>query len=561
MSAFFALLKLQLLTRFADLKPKNLKNALQDKRGRTVGMMIALIGLFIYLGVILYIIETKALDFLAPNPQAPGIDLRNLLVILAVILSTGGTLVMAFFFIMSSLYLGRDSVFLASLPIHTRTLLSAKLAQVWLSETLIDAVIILPACILFGTRTGQAPDFYIRAVIVWLLVAILPICIAAILSAFLIRISALWKHREMIMTVGGIGLFIAYMIVMMNVGGVTSNDAGTQEMLQKFFTDNAERISGMTRFFPPAGWAAEGILGDWGQLALFAAVSIAAGALLVWGLGFFYRKLSLLQSETPHATGKKGIQKGSIHEGNAFKANVKRELMLILRVPSYAVNILPIAFMPLLMVIMMGAMFNRTAGQEGVGSLAEAMSTLNPALIMCIMAAAVAYMAGMNPALSTAVTREGKGHDFIKALPVSPRTFIYAKLTVGCGLELIGIAGAIIAVMVMIPGFVKEAILALILCLVFCFGSACLALSRDVKKPKLDWVTEQEAVKQNFGVLISMLVSWGVLAALAVLSYFMISNGWGLIPVFAVLFVILALLAFLAYRKLMKNVDQYYCAG
>ena len=561
MSAFFALLKLQLLTRFADLKPKNLKNALQDKRGRTVGMMIALIGLFIYLGVILYIIETKALDFLAPNPQAPGIDLRNLLVILAVILSTGGTLVMAFFFIMSSLYLGRDSVFLASLPIHTRTLLSAKLAQVWLSETLIDAVIILPACILFGTRTGQAPDFYIRAVIVWLLVAILPICIAAILSAFLIRISALWKHREMIMTVGGIGLFIAYMIVMMNVGGVTSNDAGTQEMLQKFFTDNAERISGMTRFFPPAGWAAEGILGDWGQLALFAAVSIAVGALLVWGLGFFYRKLSLLQSETPHATGKKGIQKGSIHEGNAFKANVKRELMLILRVPSYAVNILPIAFMPLLMVIMMGAMFNRTAGQEGVGSLAETMSTLNPALIMCIMAAAVAYMAGMNPALSTAVTREGKGHDFIKALPVSPRTFIFAKLTVGCGLELIGIAGAIIAVMVMIPGFVKEAILALILCLIFCFGSACLALSRDVKKPKLDWVTEQEAVKQNFGVLISMLVSWGVLAALAVLSYFMISNGWGLIPVFAVLFVILALLAFLAYRKLMKNVDQYYCAG
>ena len=560
MSAFFALLRLQLLTRFADLKPKNLKNALRDKRGRTVGMMIAFIGLFAYLGVILYLIETKALDFLAPNPQAPGIDLRNLLVILAVVLSTAGTLVMAFFFIMSSLYLGRDSVFLASLPIKPRTLLGAKLSQVWLSETLIDAVIILPACILFGTRTGQAPDFYVRMVIVWLLVAILPICIAAFFSAFLIRISSLWKHREVIMTVGGIVLFIGYMILMMNVGGITSNDAGTQDMLQKFFTDNAERISGMTKLFPPAGWAAEGLLGDWGQLALFATVSIAAAVLLVWGLGFFYRKLSLLQSETPLATGKKGIQKGSIREGNAFKANVKRELMLILRVPSYAVNILPISFMPLLLVIMMGVMFNRSAGKEGVGSLAETMSQLSPALIMCIMAAAVAYMAGMNPALSTAVTREGKGHDFIKALPVSAKTLIYAKLAVGFGLEIIGVAGAIIAVMVMIPGFVTEAILALILCLVFCFGSACLSLSRDVKKPKLDWVTEQEAVKQNFGVLIAMLISWGVLAALAGLCYLIISAGWGLIPVFAVLFAILAVLAFLAYQKLMKNVEQYYCA-
>ncbi len=562
MSAFFALLRLQLLTRYADLKPKNLKNALQEKRGRTVGMMIAFIFLFIYLGVILYILETKALDVLSPAAGSPTpVDLRNLLVIMAVVLSSAGTLIMAFFFIMSSLYLGRDATFLASMPIKPRTLLGAKLAQVWLSETLIDAVIMLPACILYGTRVGMGFDFYIRMVLVWLLVAVLPICIAAFFSAFLIRLSALWKHREMFMTIGGIALFVAYMILMMNVGGITGDSAESGEMIQRFFLDNSSRIAGMTKMFPPAGWAAEGLLGDWGQLALFALVSIAAAALVIGILGIFYRKLSLLQSETPLATGKKGIQKGSIREGSAFMANVKRELLLILRVPSYAVNILPIAFMPLLFVVMMGFMFNRSAGEEGAESLAAIMSNLNPAFVMCIMAAVVAYMAGMNPALSTAVTREGKGHDFIKALPVSPKTMIYAKMTVGFGLEVIGVAGAIIAVMVIIPGFVAEGILALVLCLVFCFGCACLALSRDVKKPRLDWVTEQEAVKQNFGVLISMLVSWGILAALALLSYFMISAGWGLVPVFAVLLAILALLAFGAYRLLMRNVEKYYCAG
>ena len=227
MTQFLALLKLQLLTRYADLKPKNLKNALKEKRGRTVGMMIAFILLFVYFGVFLYIIETKALDFLylapegAPNP----VDMRDLLVLLAVFLSTAGTLIMAFFFIMSSLYLGRDSVFLASLPIRPRKLLGAKLAQVWLSETLIDAVIILPACILYGTRTGQPADFYIRMVLVWLLVAILPICIASFISAFLIRLSTLWKHRELFMTVGGIGLFVAYMFLVMNMSTITGDSA------------------------------------------------------------------------------------------------------------------------------------------------------------------------------------------------------------------------------------------------------------------------------------------------------------------------------------------------
>ena len=559
MTAFFALLRLQLLTRFADLKPKNLKNALRDKRGRTIGMFVAILFLIVYLGVILYIIETKALDVLSPVAGAPqSIDLRNLLVIMAVVLSTAGTLVMAFFFIMSSLYLGRDAAFLASMPIKPRTILGAKLAQIWLSETLIDAVILLPACILYGTRVGADAGFYIRMVLTWLMIAILPICIAGLLSALLIRISGLWKRKELFLTVGGFVLFIGYMILMMNVGSITGNSAEGGEILKEFFTNNSARISGMTQYFPPAGWAANGLLGDWGQLGLYALVSFAGLALLIGVLGIFYRKLSLLQSEAPSVSGKKGIQKGSIREGSAFLANVKREILLILRVPSYAINILPIVFMPLLIIVMI-SMSSGGSGTEG--GLKQLLGTLPPVLVMCILAVAMAYMSGMNPALSTAVSREGKGHDFIKALPVSARTLIHAKIAVGFMLVSFGVLAAGVAILIMMPGFTLETILAVVLCLIFSFGCSCMALSRDVKKPRLDWVTEQEAVKQNFGVLISMLISWGILAALAGLCYLMIDKGWEMLPVFGVLAAILTLIAVAAYKRLMKNVDKYYCAG
>ena len=309
MTGFIPLLKLQLLSRFADLKPKNLKTALKEKRGRTVGMFIAIAFLIVYMGAILIIVEQKVLDVLLdPNLPAP---MGDLLITMAVMLTTLGTLIMAFFFILSSLYLGRDAAYIAALPVKTRTVLSAKLVQVWVSETLIDAVILLPACIQYGLRVGADAGFYLRMVIVWLLIAVLPVCIVSFISALLIRISALWKHREIMATVGGIAFFIAYMFLMMNIGRITGDTADGGDMIRNFILSYTDRIDSMTSLFPTSGWAIRGMLGDWGQLALFILVSAAAIVLTVWLLGYIYRKLSLLQTETPVAKGKKGVRKGS----------------------------------------------------------------------------------------------------------------------------------------------------------------------------------------------------------------------------------------------------------
>ena len=146
MTGFFALLRLQLLSRYADLKPRNLKTALKEKKGRTIGMIIAILFLVVYVGGMLFFVETKVLDILMQ------VNMPDLLITLTVMLATVGTIVMSFFFVLSSLYLGRDAAYLASLPLYPRTILSAKMTQVWISETCIDALIILPASILFGDR-------------------------------------------------------------------------------------------------------------------------------------------------------------------------------------------------------------------------------------------------------------------------------------------------------------------------------------------------------------------------------------------------------------------------
>ena len=553
MKSFLALLRLQLLSRYADMKPRNLKTALKEKKGRTIGMIIAVIFAIAYLGGMLFYLETQMIDILI------RLHMPEMLVTLAVVLATTGTLIMAFFFTLSVLYLGRDATYLASLPIKPRTLLSAKLTQVWISETCIDALLILPACILYGVKTGAEALFYVRMIVVWLLIAILPICLIAFLSSLLIRLSALWKHRETIMTVGGIALLVAYMFLMSNLGGMTGSsttDGGA--MMESFVTGSASRFAGLTKMFPPAEWAAEGMLGQNNQMFLvWILVSLAAPVVTVWLLGYSYRKLSMMQSETPGGKKKKFTGRESFTAGGQLKACILREVKTILRVPSYATNILPICFMPLMMVIIFSVSIGKAG--EGLGTLFQ---NMHPALIMGILAAMMAYMAGMNPALSTAVTREGKGHDFLQALPVPPMTFIRAKFIVGYGLGAAGVIAASIALLVMFPGVELQIILAVVLCLLFSYVNSALALSRDIKKPRLDWVTEQEAVKQNFGVMISMFVSWGILIALAALTYVMIEKlHLELLPIFGILAAALVILAVTAHAIMKNNAEKYYCEG
>ena len=553
MKSFFALLKLQLLSRYADLKPQNLKTQLKEKRGRTIGMIIAYIVAFGYLGGFLIFAENAILNFLMK------IGMPDLLLSMAVTLSMLGTLVVSFFFIMSSLYFGRDGAFIAALPVKPRTVLSAKLTQVWISEVGFSLLIILPAAILYGIKVHPDALFYLRALVVALCAPVLPIVIVSFVSTLLIRLSALWKHRDRIATISGIVFIGAYMFLAFNMGSITGSGEA-DDFLAKFMQSNTARIESMTRMFPPAAWAAKGVLGDWKLLLLFLAVCALAAVLAVWAIGFVYQKLSMLQGETPAETRKKGGTKNaSFAGGSAFKALCLREWRQILRVPSYATNSLPTVFMPVFMVVMMYMAFSKAA-DEGE-SLEMLMSTINPAWLVPIMAAVMAYIAGMNPALSTSVSREGRGHDFMNSLPVSAETIIRSKLTVGYAMSIIGVLVAAGLLCVLFPAYWLQAALAFILCGLYTYLTCCLSLSRDVKHPRLDWVTEQEAMKQNFSSAISLFIGWGILIALGVLTYFLFTWEVKLPLYFAIMAALLLLGCFLADRGLMNNARKYYCQG
>lgn len=548
MKGFTALLRLQLLSRLADWKPRHLKARFAEKKAKSIGMIFAYLFLFVWVLGFAGVMEYIILDSLAAQGMA------DLLLTLVVMISMMSTLILAFFFIMSTLYFGRDSLLLASLPVTSRTVLAAKLTQVYLSETGFSALLILPACVLYGIRVGAGAGFYLRMVLVLLGAAVLPIVIVTFLSTILIRFSALWKRREMVATIFGIGFLIVYMAFSMQLGGMMPEQP--ENFLASFFLQHQARIQALSGFFPPAGWAAQGLMGDWAQLALFLLVCALAAIFTVWVLGDRYRKLSLMQSESP-VNEPRARRKENFGQGTALRACCLREIRQLLRVPTYATNALPTALMPLLMVVMLYISLQNAFEKEGM-ILTHMLASLDRGLVLAVLTAVLAFMAGINPALSSAVTREGKGHALLSSLPLNARTAVMAKMLVGFGISLLGCVPAAIFLMAIAPVFWLEALLALAACALFCYASGAIALMNDVIHPKLNWLTETEAMKQTTGSLIGILVSWGLLIVLGIGSYALLSMGVQPFVYAAVLLGTLGLMAGLSHRCLMKAADQKY---
>ena len=131
----------------------------------------------------------------------------------------------------------------------------------------------------------------------------------------------------------------------------------------------------------------------------------------------------------------------------------------------------------------------------------------------------------------------------------------------GYGLGLTGCLVAAIVLAVMLPALTLPIALGFLLAALFCFLTCCIVLSRDIAHPKLTWSTEQEAIKQSFGTLIGLLVGWGMLIALGILSYFLLDWGFGMYAYFGAMAALLLIGAFFAYRALMRSADLTYCQG
>lgn len=195
----------------------------------------------------------------------------------------------------------------------------------------------------------------------------------------------------------------------------------------------------------------------------------------------------------------------------------RREWKLLLRTPVYLLNCLSgIIVGPFMIIIII---LTKDSGGKSLSIFIN-----NPDYsfyIQLIGLAFMLYIAGMNIAASTAISREGSTFWISKMIPIPAKHQVLAKFLNGFSIACLGV----IMTAVMFAIFILPVQSVLLITLLGFIGSVPLtafSLMIDMAKPKLIWNNPQEAVKQNMNGLLGMLASLLILGLLTVAVIMMI---------------------------------------
>jgi ABC-2 type transport system permease protein len=195
----------------------------------------------------------------------------------------------------------------------------------------------------------------------------------------------------------------------------------------------------------------------------------------------------------------------------------RRELREIFGVPIYAMNCLASGVMfPVMAVIMLAGAGNSASE---LAMLPVMLLLVPKPLMTAILTGIFCLIASMNMAVSTAVSREGKRHEFFRTLPVQPQQQMLAKLFMGLTIDLITVVPIALIAFFVLPGFRVQLTIGFFASALFALAMTTFALMVDAKHPKFGWKNETEAIKQNGLAALTMFGSMGFIALCGV-AYF-----------------------------------------
>lgn len=412
------------------------------------------------------------------------------------------------------LYFSSDNEFFLSLPIHPSNILSAKFL-VSLKVQYVTSLIFFAPVIVAYLVYNFSVIALIYSLLSWILLPIIPTLITNILIVLIMKFVPWMRNKNRFSLITGIISFAFFITIQYfnQTNTVSSNNfLGSLLSIQ-------DNLANLFQWMPPIKWIVEVLIYQDALALLLLLVS----SLALYGLYLLVAHLFFFETSTAifvEKSRKKFTTKQLTTKTRSTTLEVfKWEIKQIFRCPAYLLNLLLSSFtLPIVLFISLFSGLNLDNIQYAMQFItASYFLEVEPTVYIGIALGCVSgfIMSTSNVISATAITREAKQIDNIKSFPIDGFSYIKGKLL----FPLILSSGANVLITVLCTILLDPPLLFIITMFVTATLSSLLVnqlgILIDLLRPKLNWTSEVQAVKQSLNSFLAVMASlllFGILA-------------------------------------------------
>ncbi len=402
--------------------------------------------------------------------------------------------------IFNELYFEDDISYLLPLPLRAEELVLSRFFAVFIGENLMQFAVVIAVVAGFGIAHPMNVFQWIFALLGGLLLPVIPTAVIAILGMLLMTFTRFIKKKE---TVRRISFAIILLILGAGAVMLLTIDIGD---IVAYIIDGAAMNILFVRIldfvFPQTGLIADFMAnGSVLSLLLYVLICIAAVLLLALAAHFFYMESVTRLNETTHVQKNAASAVPSVSR-TAGRSLFVKEMRILVRTPAFLTNCVAANFVWPVFVLIFSRIMKADLGREAV--TAYFIDPKHKLVAMVVILAITMVTAAMNCLGSDAFSREGKGFDYIKYIPVGYRLQWNVKTAVNMVWVLAGTV-PFFAFFVIYAGFdILTAILTINMVIYASFMVTELGMLLDSLNPKLFWLDALSALRENYNTVFCM---------------------------------------------------------
>lgn len=418
--------------------------------------------------------------------------------------------------IFNELYFEDDISYLLPLPLNAEELVLSRFFAVFIGENMMQFAVVIAVVTGFGIAHPMNVLQWIFALAGGFLLPVIPTAVIAILGMLLMTFTRFIKKKETVRRIS-----FAIILLILAAGAVMLVSIDIEDIVTYIIEGTAVDILFvriLDVLFPQTGMIAGFMAyGSVVPLLLYAAICVLSVLLLAVAAHFFYMESVTRLNETTHIQKNAASSVPSVSRTAGMTLFVK-EMRMLVRTPAFMTNCVAANFVWPVFVPIFGKIMGADMSRGAVSLYFDDPKHVSVSLMVII--AVTMVTAAMNCLGSDAFSREGKGFDYIKFIPVDYKTQWNVKLSAALVWTLAGTVPFFVFFVIYAGFGVLEALLAILTVCAACFFVTELGMLLDSLNPKLFWLDALSALRENYNTVFCMGITIVCCAVFCAVLYF-----------------------------------------